>query len=268
MKLNCDDFVPFIDAFIDGEFDGLERAEAQAHIDHCPSCRQKVEFHIQFKHDIRQALNSPDNPPKAPESLRNNILTMLEQEHQKQLRATTEQPFKRAGLMMAPAAAVMLASALILPAFTIAPAAAKKHNDITKQTIEWHKGNLPLEVKSQDAKKVAKWFTGKVNFPVRLPKFAGKNTKIVGARLAHIQDRRAAYVLYDIDGTRMSVMMFDGKDLKVPSAKVSKLAGRDVALLNDNGYEVAVMQNHGVTYTLASELSKDSFIKVMEASLR
>lgn len=269
MKLNCDDFVPFIDAFIDGEFDGLEGAEAQAHVDHCESCRRKVEFQIQFKRDFVNALNDPNDPPKAPESLRTNILTMLEQEQQHKLRAAkTKQPLHRIGLMAAPAAAVLLASALILPAFTIAPAAASKHTPITSQTIEWHKGNLPLEVKGPDAKTVSRWFTGKVNFPVRLPKFAGKKSKIIGARLAHIQDRRAAYVLYDVDGSRLSVMMFQGKDLKVPSAKVRKVAGRDVALMNDNGYEVAVMQNHGVTYTMASELPEASFVKVMEASLR
>jgi hypothetical protein len=66
----------------------------------------------------------------------------------------------------------------------------------------------------------------------------------------------------------MSVMMFRGDGLEVPSDKVRKISGRDVALMNANGYEVAVMQDNGVTYTVTTELDKTQFVSLMEEALK
>lgn len=261
MKATCDDLVPFIDAYVDAEIDGPELSEFEVHVHECAECRQKVEVQLQFKRQLKGALSSQK---KAPDALRTNIMDMIEQEQHVSQRNVRR--FSRSGMILAPAAVALVASALAFPSLmSVAPAAAERA-PIATQTIEWHKGNLPLEV-TGDAKTVTSWFNGKVDFPVRLPKLAHKDATLLGARLAHIQNRRAAYVLYDIKGTRMSVLMFDGKGIKVPVDKVKRIAGHDVAMMNNNGYEVAVLQNDGVTYSMASELPRGEFTKMMKASL-
>lgn len=261
MKTTCDDLAPFIDAYVDAEIDGSELSAFEVHLHDCAECHQKVEAQLAFKRQLKSALSSQT---RAPEALRANIMSLIEQEQQVSQQSVRR--FPRTGMILAPAAVALVASALAFPSLlTVAPAAAERA-PIATQTIEWHKGNLPLEVKG-DAKAVTSWFNGKVDFPVRLPRLAHKEATLLGARLAHVQNKRAAYVLYDIQGTRMSVLMFEGKDVKVPVDKVRSIAGHDVAMMNNNGYEVAVLQDDGVTYSMASELPREEFTKMMEASL-
>lgn len=262
MKLTCDDFAPFIDTFIDGEFDELEQAEAQAHLDDCEQCRQRVEQQARFKQHFKASLSAE----RAPEHLRLNINKLLEQELAQQ-KSATPNAARQYGLIAAPLIAA-LSLAFILPSFTIAPAASSQQLPIVTQPVEWHRGNYPLEIQSSQPQEITRWFSDKVDFPVRIPQLQDKDAKLVGARLAHIQDRRAAYLLYDVRGARLSVMMFQGDGLTVPSDKVRKIADRDVALINAKGYDVAVMQNQGITFTMTSELPEASFISMMEASLR
>ena len=265
MKMNCDDFTPFIDAYIDGEFDERDRVEFEAHLAHCEACKQEVDFQLQFKQHLKVSLQED----RAPQALRHNILAALEQEaaqiQQEEQEAARAESRRRRKIWAAPLAASM-AILLFLPAFTIAPASSKQL-PVIEQTVDWHQGNLPLEVQgTQD--QVARWFHGKVDFPVRLPHFKHDSARLLGARIANVQDRRAAYLLYDIDGARMSVMVFRGDGLKVPSDKVRNISGRDVALMNANGYEVAVMQDNGVTYTMTTELDKNKFVTLMEEALK
>lgn len=262
MKLTCEDFTPFVDAYIDDELDAIDRAEFEAHVERCDACRAAVELQVQISAEIR----SQGEQVRAPERLRSNILAALEQEAAAQPApaASPGTTLRRRGMMAAPIAAALLLT-LLLPAFTIAPASSTQL-PIVEQTVDWHRGDYPLEISGPDATYVSRWFLGKVDFPVRLPQF--EDARLLGARIAHVQDRRAAYVLYEIDGARMSVMMFHGDGLEVPGDKVRTLAGRDIALMNTNGYEVAVMQNNGITYTLTTELDEERFLDVMAGALK
>lgn len=269
MKIdNCDDFKPFIDTYIDEEFDERDRAEFEAHMAHCEACRREVEFQAQFKLELREQLGAE----RAPDGLRQSIMGALEQEAASQAAGRREASrrahharIKRAGIMASPLVAA-LCVVLFLPAFTIAPATSGQL-PMVEQTVDWHRGNLPLEIRGSQPEDVARWFSGKVDFPVRPPHFPHERAELIGARIANVQDRRAAYLLYEVGGARMSVMMFQGDGLKVPGDRVRELAGRDVALMNAHGYEVAVVQDSGITYTVTTDLSQPEFVKLMEEAL-
>ncbi len=276
MKMTCDDVTSFIDLYLDHEFGDQERAEMDAHLAHCEDCRQRVEQQLRFK----QALKSSLSQERAPDAFKHQLMARLQaqaDQHQAQ-HPPTPAPIptpakthsarvRRYGLMAAPIAAV-LGVALALPSsFTIASASSNQL-PIVKQSVDWHRGNYPMEIQSQDARQVANWFSDKVAFPVRLPHFAQPDARLIGGRLAHVQDRHAALVTYEVEGSRLSVMMFQGDGLKVPSDKIRKVGDRDVALMNADGYEIAIMQNHGVTYAVTGELTEGRFTQVMEASLR
>lgn len=266
MKLTCDDFTPFIDAYIDDEFDERERVEMESHLNHCLECRHRVVFQMKFKQQFRQVLSQD----KVPEPLKNDILASLKEEavmqHRVLERSTFVSRMRRVGFMVTPIAAAMCIM-FLLPAFTVAPATSGAL-PVVEHTVDWHQRNYPLEVQSPSAKVISNWFHGKVDFPVRLPQFPGKKVFIQGCRIAHVLDRRAAYVLYNVDGTRMSVLMFQGDGLKVPGHTIRKIQQRDVAFMNAHGYNVAVMRNDGVTYAMTTALPEAKFIEIMKDSLK
>lgn len=305
--MNCDDFIPFVDTYVDGEFDDREQGEMEAHLSQCSDCHEQVAFQVRMKQQFRDCLGQA----RAPESLRERICAQLEEQMSARIEAQeaaglaahqaagqvalavdgarraaeaaeavdasepvdlqAQRQTRRARLLRhawvgAPLAAAIMA-VIALPIFTVAPAASDQL-PVVEQTVEWHRGNYPIEVTGPDVAGVSDWFRNKVDFPVRLPRFAGeRQVNLLGGRIANIQDRRAAYLLYEVDGTRLSVMVFDGGGITVPADKIRSIAGRDVMMLNNKGYEVAVLQDSGVTYALTSELPREKFIELLSHSI-
>lgn len=296
--MSCEDFIPFIDAFVDQEFDEREHAEMDFHLSQCTSCRERVAFEIAMKRGVKSCLTE-----KAPSFLKDRIFDQIEAHHIEGQRISDdlEQDVEAVAFPQAALAAVdgtqvsqpkpaahsgtkghdrlvrfakiatplaaAIAAVVMLPSFTVAPAKSGQL-PVIEQAVDWHVGNYPIEVTGPEATRVSEWFRNKVDFPVRLPQFSGRSANLLGARIAHVQDRRAAYLLYEVDGVRMSMLVFDGDGLTIPSDKIRQLEGRDVALLNSKGYEVAVLQDAGVTYTLTSELAEPSFVDLVSASLK
>lgn len=261
--MNCKEFQLFSDAYVDGEFEERERADIEAHLRACADCRAQAEMRFQFKERFREVLGDQ----KAPQSLHLRIaeqIQVAEREDRRERRRRS--PFVRAAVIGAPLAASVLMIFIFLPNLTVMPAASEQL-PVVENTIEWHKGGLPVEVTGPENNNVSRWFRGKVDFPVRLPTFESEKVRLIGGRIAHMKEHRAAYALYDVDGARLSVMMFHSDDFKVPSDKIRHINGRDIAVLNSHGYEVAVLQSEGITYTMTSDLPEQEMLELVGSSL-
>lgn len=258
--MNCHEFHLFSDAYVDGEFGDRERAEVEAHLRQCEACRGQVQSKIQFKEQFKEVLGQAE----APDALRERIVMGLsEVDGQSQERS----PMMRYVVVGGPLAASVALALLFLPSLTVVPASSEQV-PVAENTVDWHRGDFPIEVTGPEAKDVSRWFRGKVDFPVRLPTFQANQVELVGGRIANVKERRAAYALYEVDGTRLSVMIFHGDDFKVPGDRIRKVGERDVAMLNSQGYEVAVLQDDGITYTMTSDLPQHELLDLVGASLQ
>ena len=134
---------------------------------------------------------------------------------------------------------------------------------IVEEAVTWHRRNLPVEVTGPSDARVRRWFDGKVNFPVRLPQFekrAPGQVQLLGARLSNVKERQAAYVVYEVDGKKMSVMAFDGRDIPRPSRD----RGEPIYFENSSGYNVAVIEDNGITYSITSEMPQKEMVELVE----
>lgn len=266
--MSCEAFRPFMDPYVDGEFDERDAAEMEAHLDACEECRAEVEERLR----IKEALKDSERPC-CPDALRQQIMCGLKEQRREpgdREGGREEEGEGRSGWAYAaatvPAAAGLALVLWFFPALTVAPASSGQL-PVVEQTVEWHRNNLPVEISSPQRNHVAEWFRGKVDFPVRLPEFGESRVELIGGRLAHVQDRRAAYVAYEVDGARLSVMMFHGDGVKVPTNRIRRIAGQDVAVLNNKGFGVAVMRNHGITYAMTSDLPDRELVDVLVSAL-
>lgn len=262
--MSCDDFSPFIDAYLDQEFDDRERADMEAHLSMCLSCRRQVDVQMALRTQIKRCLSDV----KAPADLRSRILCQLETsscEAAKARATESSRKLMRYGWIAGPLAAA-IALVVLLPTFTVAPAESGEL-PVIEQTVDWHQGNYPLEVITSSPAEISGWFRGRVDFSVRPPHFPSHSANLLGGRIAHVEDRRAAYLLYEVDGQRMSVLLFQGDGLKVPAESVRTLGPRDVVMLKQKGVGVAVLQDSGVTYTFTSELPESRLANLVQAAI-
>lgn len=266
--MSCEDFRPFVGAYVDGEFDERETGEFEAHLQTCEECQRRVERRA----EVKSALQESTAEVEAPEGLRERIVEELHRvDDEESGERAPEAEGRRASQLAYAAAAVPLAAGIALvawlvPAMTVQPVESEEL-PIVEQTVEWHQRDFPVEVEGSDSAEISQWFGGKVDFPVRLPAFDGERIELVGGRIANVQNRRAAYISYRADGEELSVMLFRGEGLKVPGERVRDVAGREVAVLNNDGYGVAVMQNDGITYTMTSDLGQNELVELVSSSL-
>jgi anti-sigma factor RsiW len=264
--MSCDEFRPFIGAYVDGEFDERETAEMEAHLASCSECRELVQREVRCQKAFRETM--PDS--SAPEDFKEDLMASLEEEAEQKQSEKDEHERGRSAWQYAAASGSLAAGvALVMwfvPSMTVAPASSGQQ-PVVEQTIDWHQEHLPVEISGPGSKQVKTWFRDKVDFPVRLPEFNQGDVRLIGGRLAHVHSHRAAYLAYEVQEARLSVMMFRGDDFEVPSQRVQSVAGREVALLDSEGYGVAVMRDDGVTYTITSDVPQRELVDIISSTL-
>jgi mycothiol system anti-sigma-R factor len=243
--LRCAGVQRFADAYLDGEFGEADRAELEAHLAVCEACRQR----IKLQSDWKQTIKAAGPREKAPAALRNRVMRSIGKEQRSRRPAAV----RRFATRVLPVAAVggLLATFMITRG-NFAPVAA--------DVVAKHQRNLPLEF-SGGGDQLKRWYSDKVDFPVRplsLPR-----ASLRGGRLANIRDHQAAYLLYELNGNKVSVFVFDPSNMNFEARRKAMVGGKEVFLDEERGYNVAVFRDRGVGYAIASDLGENEVLNLV-----
>jgi mycothiol system anti-sigma-R factor len=252
--LRCAGISRFVDTYLDGEFGESDRAEFEGHLAECETCRTKVRVQADWKSAVKAA--APRET--APDLLRQRIQRQL-----RDARAREPKPElswqKWAVRALPAAAAVGLAATFMVSKIQWSPVAA--------DVVAKHQRNLPIEV-SGPTDQVKEWYSGKVDFPVRPPEFRNVTAQLRGGRLASIGDKQAAYLVYDVNGNKVSVFVFDPQELPIEAHKKELIRNREVYFDQEHGYNVVMFRDRGVGYAIASDMDEDQMTKLVTAAIQ
>ena len=263
--LHCEGVWRFCDAFVDGEFGDVERAEFEVHLEGCADCQAIVRAQATWKQAVRAA--APRE--KAPDLFRARLDAQLAKEAvqkeavQAQLDADLGEAAEQHRSFVARAwpyaACASVALAMLV---TRGP-----HAGVTADLIAKHQRNLPIEI-SGDNDNVRRWYADKVDFPVHPPIFVGAHPGALrGGRLANVRDHQAAYLFYEVDGNKVSVFIFDAGELPMEARRHQVIGNREVYFDAERGYNVALYRDHGVGYAIASDLDQDQMMKLVSSAV-
>ena len=252
--LRCAGISRFVDTYIDGEFAETDRAEFEAHLGDCETCRGKVRVQAEWKAAIKAA--APRE--QAPEALRNRVAREV-----RRIGARESKPMLSwrawAVRAMPAAAAVGLLATFMISKVQWSPIAA--------DAVANHQRRLPVEV-SGGSDQVRKWYADKVDFPVRPPRLCHQaQCSLVGARMSSIADKPAAYLVYEINGDKVSVFIFDANDVPIETRRRQVIGNREVYFDQEHGYNVALYRDRGVGYAIASDLDQDQMMKLVSSAV-
>ena len=248
--LRCAGISRFVDTYLDGEFAETVRAEFEGHLNDCETCRGKVRVQAEWKQAIRAA--APRE--QAPAALRNRVARAIAKESRPMLswRAWAVRA-------MPAAAAVGLLATFMISKVQWSPVAA--------DLVAKHQHATPIEV-SGGTDQVRKWYVDKVDFPVRPPQLCHSvGCTFRGARLSSVGDKPAAYLVYDINGDKVSVFIFDANDMPIETRRKTVIGNRDVYFDQEHGYNVALFRDRGVGYAIASDLDQDQMMKLVSSAV-
>ncbi len=253
--MDCRELERSMDAFLDAEFDERERAEAEAHLAGCPSCRTAVEGRARVREAIRaklrEAMAAPARAGCAPAALRERLTRSLAKERH---------PLWRRALAPLPIATVAACAAGVL----VVLASHSGNPDLLEDAIRNHHRGLPLEV---DAAAMPTWFTGKLDFRPSLPRFAGGEVRVEGARLSNLREWPAAYIRYQLPRGQVGLFIVDdpGRRFDAPGRDV-RLGHEVVRVASSRGYNVAIWRQDEIVYSLVSDLDEDALFRLVQAA--
>ncbi|MCP4599511.1 MAG: hypothetical protein GY847_03060 [Proteobacteria bacterium] len=245
--MSCNEVKKYLDAYMDGELETGIMLEVDNHLEACEGCRAVIVVKRKLKNEL---LNL--GRIRAPEQLQKNILNSTQRRRRTRMVAVI------AAGPLAAAAALVLMFALPENDPVKEPLAA-----VVEDVVERHVRELPMEVQGPDPVQAASWFRGKVDFPVRAPALDLKRASFEGARLSNVRAHQAAHMTYNLDGHRVTLMIFNPHTALLRGGQHIKVGRRDVLLGRRNGFNVAVFFDGDMAYALSSDLSQDRLLKLV-----
>lgn len=258
--IDCREMARAVDAYLDGEFDGREQAEADAHLEGCERCRALVaaqrRLHEAVRAKLREAMTPPSSAGRAPAELRARIEGALQR---------SRRPLWRRLLAPIPVATLAACAAgALLVLFTHAPDDA-----LVVEAIRSHHRGLPLEVTAASVGEgsIPAWFAGKLDFNPTPPHFHADGVHVLGARLSHLRDLPAAYIRYEVPSGHAGLFIVDDPKRRFGDAGREVKVGEGVVrLVNARGYNVAVWRNDEIVYSLVSDLDERALFDLVRTA--
>lgn len=282
-----------VDAHVDGELDTTTQVEFDSHLASCPHCREEAALTRAVKAETKRALGGT----RAPDALRKKLLAALEDAQREaseetvvaqparetaphedaSARATGPSARRRRGYLVAARYVVPAAAAAVV----FAAFATQRSDDdagprpnrafvipLFEEVVRRHASEHPAEVRGSE-REVSRWFRGRLGFQARPVVFESANAELLGARISNVRDQDAAAFYYDVDGHRVTVVVFerptgrgDGVDEVGVGAERARVGDRDVYYRRVRGYTVPVVERDGLLYGFTGDLDTQSMIRL------
>ena len=243
--MNCQEFEIALHPYVDGELPIGEMTAADGHAADCPRCRALARHEREFRQLLRRQPREA-----APEPLRAAIRQSLRHE----ARRTAARPWLVAALTAA-AAAVLVA--VFLPVFRATPPVVA---ELVDKHIAYAELERPAELASSDPAEIAQWFETRAGLQVTVPDYSLAGIRLVGARIADAEERKAAYLLYEKGHTLLSVFMLRAERTAL-SGRTVAFRGHEYVTTERKGYRTVAWTDGQALFGLVSSLDYDALLE-------
>ena len=265
----CESWRLRVTLHLDDELDVGERRLVESHLKTCAACRGAFSRERLFREGIRR--RRPLHV--VPDDLRTRVATLVDAGRAVSPaagipRGVRASPSGAAKRLREYAVAVLIAGLVGLVGVrnlsdvVVASAEAASFPGMAVDVHKRHqRGQLPLELTTDAAGDISRWFEGKVPFVVTLPDYqetSGQEDRyeIRGARLVGFNGDYAAYVAYRMDRQPISLV--------ITSTSVATPAGGDAISARGiafhfeaiDGLKVITWSHRNLTYALVSNLKE------------
>jgi anti-sigma factor (TIGR02949 family) len=250
--MNCAEATATVQAYIDGELDGVDRESIERHLVGCPGCSGRVHVQTRFRAAVRAHLHRPE----VPFALRRRIEEVLAS----QPIAPRRWPAWMSMPRIVPAAAAVF---LIV---AITGTVRRSHSMVLEQAERSYHTEMPMDITGSDCGSIASWFRGRLEFPVHAP-ILGSGATCQGGRLVNVGERPAAYLVYRVsDGHRVTFLVFDPRDLSIESHDRRVVNGREMYLGTAPGISTVAYRDRGLGYVVTADYDEDTLTRLLTTS--
>ena len=283
--MNCGLVRRHLGALLDGELDPTTLVEFERHLNECMDCQEFLDVEENLRREVRTAVASET----APAHLKARLQVDLEKAPQaaavaEQATEPLVRPFPmrlRYAVPMSMAAAILLIAGVLYDAEPTdgGTQTASATLPVFQELVEFHRSSLPPDVGAPvvgahpqplpetSANEISGYFRGKVSFPVKTALFDRQDVRLVGGRLSNVRERRAAALYYDVQGRRMTVVVFEHAPSPLEQGALrARFGQRDLFYHQVGPYTVPVRYHDGLTYAFTGDLGQDALLQLAATS--
>ena len=255
--MECREVDRFAELSFDGEIDTIDRALLERHLTHCPACRRRVEARDWVQSEVRAHLKARSEAEGCPLGLATRLGARLRAEERRQ----GSRLRRLVPLSLGVAAIATLSwSTRATGTAVLDPEASVAH----------HAAQLPPEVRTLGGMvEVRKFLERNFHPDVALPVSERQlpDLRLVGARLDHVADRRAASLMFESRGARVSMLVYprDREVVPPPRFEARRVGGRPVWVGRHRGYNVVAWTRGALVYSVVSDIDSCELERIAQA---
>ena len=250
--MNCADATATVQAYIDGELDGVDRESVERHLVSCSGCSRRVHVQTRFRAAVRAHLHRPE----VPFALRRRV--------EEALKTQPIAPLRWPAWMSLPR--IVPAAAAVFLIVAITGTVRRQNSKVFEQAERMAHTQMPMDVTGSDCGSIASWFRGKLEFPVHAPAL-GSGATCQGGRLVNVGERPAAFLVYLLsDGHRVTFLVFDPRDQPIESRERRVVNGREIYLGTGPGISTVAYRDRGLGYVMTADYDEDTLTRLLTTS--
>ncbi|MCH8912716.1 MAG: zf-HC2 domain-containing protein [Planctomycetes bacterium] len=263
--MNCTEIREYLFAFLDNELDAHLSIELQHHLDHCPTCAQQAEIEREVRRQLGGVLANAQAVPAFDATVLAAALTDGRAEPGTVRFAGRHW---RAAKFVGIAAAV----AVIVILWTVTrdvgppkPQAGSLADLMVQDYRHFVEQGETVQLASADAVEVSTWLREQTGLDVSLAAMTGQRCKLIGARKCTLAGQPAAFALYDMEGTAVSLVATDAAVADMGTMKRADSHGDEVWVDHCKGHTVVAKRQGTLVYAAVSTLPQNDLIHFIES---
>jgi anti-sigma factor RsiW len=276
----CRRALPLLETFVDGELPAAKVIELEQHLAECELCAARVQLSSAVRVSTRKVVSEGARPSPSLELRIKNALAaerdreaLIDSEFDEHNRLL---PWRFIMPVAAAAAFILVWAASVtgppVPQATphksqadMASSTTASVEQLIDEFVRYHVDDPAPQVTSPA---LVQRFAPAVGVPVRLPSLQQYGARWEGGSLLPVRNRRAASLRYEIDGHRVSVYIYDSSRFPLRVTLEPRVVRNiPVYVGTRHGYSIAAVEQRGVGYAVASDLTNSESAELV-ASIR
>jgi anti-sigma factor RsiW len=238
-----------LDQYADGELQQPELLKLEAHLRSCSSCAAEALGRMQMKRSVHAAAASM-YAPSADFRL-------------KLTKSIAPPPKAAPGWFPRLAFSGVMAALLLLAGLLLI--SNRNRPDMLAEVVDLHVSTLasanPVDVISTDRHTVKPWFEGKLPFTFNLPELQNSEFRLIGGRMAYIDQKPAADLLFALGKHEVSVFVMQDSDGLADDVAKNMGRGKGAQRLQFN---IETWAQSGLRYTVISDAARPEVQKLSD----
>ncbi len=259
----CSETSEYLFAFLDNELDASLSMDFQHHIDHCAVCAREIEIERAIHGQLACALKTQGSKISFNKHAIKQII--------RRNKTSVVQPrlvFRRTFLAACAAVIVVagITSYFAIQYLNITRDHSKFIDLVVTDFKHFLREDQPIHFASSNANAVSDWLMQQTNIEVILPSVKGTYCKLIGARKCEIQGEPAAFVVYEMQGTPISLLAVTGRSDALKQMDQIEHNGRIHWVDHLKDVSVVAYRQNNLVYTMVSKLDKHELIHFLSGA--